>query len=187
MTGGMDPDQSLAPPSVGGLHAHFEACAPSLQRLIAARLGSRTDAEDVVQDLWIKLSSLETGPIANPKAYLHRMALNMANDIVRARVRRRGREASWSDLMVAETDSVAIDPAPSPERALLAKRELEQVSQAIRSLPDRAREAFHYHRVDGLSHAEVAMTMGISKSAVEKHMATAMKSILRAIKVEERA
>jgi RNA polymerase sigma factor (sigma-70 family) len=167
----------------GGLRAHFDACAPSLLRLISARMGSRSDAEDLIQELWLKLATLETGPIANPKAYLHRMALNMANDVVRARVRRRDREAAWSDLMVAEHDSFAVDPAPSPERTLIAKRELEQLTKALRTLPGRAQEAFRHHRIDGKSHCETAEAMGVSRSAVEKHMATAMKYLLRAMNV----
>jgi RNA polymerase sigma factor (sigma-70 family) len=177
----MEPDLPPDASHSGGLRFHFDACAPSLLRLISARLGSRTDAEDLIQELWIKLETLETGPVAKPSAYLHRMALNLANDLVRTRVRRRGREAAWSDLMVAEHDSVAVDPAPSPERALIAKQELVQLSQAMRALPDRALEAFRHHRVDGLSHAETAAAMGISKSAVEKHMAYALKHLMRAM------
>jgi RNA polymerase sigma factor (sigma-70 family) len=168
-----------------GLRAYYDDCIPSLRRLISARMGSRTDAEDLLQELWIKLATLETGPIANPKAYLHRIALNMANDLVRERVRRRGRESAWSDVMVAEKDSIAVDPAPSPERALIAKREMEHLSQALQTLPARSREAFLHHKIEGRSHAEVAHMMGISRSAVEKHMATAMKYLMRAMKVED--
>ncbi len=170
-----------------GLRAYFDACSPSILRLLAARMGNRADAEDLMQELWLKLTTLETGPVANPKAYLHRMALNMANDVVRSAMRRRGRENAWSDLMVAEHDSVAIDPAPSPERALIAKREMEQLSRALQALPDRSREAFVHHKVEGKSHAEIAGFMGISKSAVEKHMATAMKYLLRAMNMEDGA
>jgi RNA polymerase sigma-70 factor (ECF subfamily) len=148
-------------------------------------MGNRTDAEDLMQELWIKLATLETGPIANPNAYLNRMALNMVNDLVRARVRRRGREAAWSDVMVAEQGTVAVDPAPSPERALFAKREMQQLSQAMQRLPDRAREAFLLLKVEGKSHAEAADAMGISKSAIEKHIASAMKYLMRAMNVED--
>ncbi len=139
-----------------------------------------------MQELWVKLATLETGPIANSNAYLHRMALNMANDLVRAKVRRRGREAAWSHVMVAEQDSVAVDPAPSPERALIAKGSLEDVKNALQTLSERARVAFVYHRIEGKSHAETAEIMGISKSAVEKHMAAAMKHLLHAINMEDR-
>jgi RNA polymerase sigma factor (sigma-70 family) len=168
-----------------GLRAHFDAHASALRRLLSARMGSRTDADDLMQELWIKLATLETGPVANPKAYLHRMALNMANDLVRERVRRRGRESAWSEVMVAEMSTIAVDPAPSPLRALIGKHELEQLAQALQTLPARSREAFLQHKVEGKSHAEVADSMGISRSAVEKHMATAMKYLMRAMKVED--
>ncbi len=168
----------------GGLRSIFDVSRASLLRLLSARLGSPADAEDLLQELWIKLATLETGPIANPKAYLHRMALNLANDQVRARVRQRGRESAWSDLMVAGHDSVAIDPAPLPDRALIAKGELGRLSRAIQALPDRSQEAFRLHRIEGKGHAEVADSMGISKSAVEKHMATAMKHLVQAMDLE---
>lgn len=165
--------------SESGLQAHFGHCRPQLLRLLSARMGQKSDAEDLLQEMWLKLATLETGPVANPAAYLNRMALNMANDLVRARIRRRGRENAWSDLMIAAPDELAADPAPSPERCLLARSELERLSAAIRRLPGRAQEAFRRHRIDGESHAEVAEAMGISRSAVEKHMATAMKYLLQ--------
>lgn len=168
-----------------GLRAHFDACASSLLRLLSARLGNRSDAEDLLQDMWLRLASADTGPIANPPAYLHRMALNLANDLVREQIRRRGREAAWSDVMIAEHGADAIDPSPSPEQALLGRRELEQVQTALLTLPDRAGEVFRRHRLEGHSHAEVASAMGISRSAVEKHMATAIKYLLRALKNED--
>lgn len=168
----------------GGLRAHFAPLAPTLTRFLTARLGNAADAEDVVQDLWLKLAALPSGPIANPRAYLHKMALNMANDLVRSRMRQRGREAAWSDIMVAETDMVAIDPAPSPERAMGDKLQLEAIMRAIRAMPDRAQHVFRRHRIDGLSHSQVAAEMEISKSAVEKNMATAMKHLMRALDSE---
>lgn len=81
--------------------------------------------------------------------------------------------------MVAEADTVAIDPSPSPEQQLSDRIELAALLAAIRSLPERAQLVFRRHRLDGLSHGEVARELGISKSAVEKNMATAMKHLLR--------
>ncbi|WP_219893422.1 RNA polymerase sigma factor [Aquisediminimonas profunda] len=163
-----------------GLQAHFAEHSGSMRRMIAARLGSQDDADDLLQELWIRLADVHSGPVANPKAYLHKMALNLANDLVRERVRRRKRESSWSDHMIAEADTVAIDPSPSPERQLSDRMELAALLATIRSLPDKAQLVFRRHRIDGLSHGEVARELGISKSAVEKNMATAMKHLLRA-------
>ena len=179
MADGQEPEQQR-----GGLREHYDALAPKLRRFLAARIGNAADAEDLMQNLWIKLAEIPSGPIANPSAYLHKMALNLANDLVRSRVRQRGREAAWSDLMVAETDTVAIDPSPSSETALADKMQLALLLRAIRSLPERAQQVFRRHRIDGASHGEVAAELGISKSAVEKNMATAMKHLMRIMNEE---
>ena len=143
-----------------GLQAHFAEHSGSMRRMIAARLGSQDDADDLLQELWIRLADVHSGPVANPKAYLHKMALNLANDLVRERVRRRKRESSWSDHMIAEADTVAIDPSPSPERQLSDRMELAAMLATIRSLPDKAQLVFRRHRIDGLSHGEVARELG---------------------------
>lgn len=170
-----------------GLRSHYEVLQPKLRRLLTARLGSSADAEDLMQDLWIKLSQNPPGPIANPSAYLHKMALNLANDLVRSRMRQRGREAAYSDVMIAEPNSVAIDPSPSPEAVLTANMQLDVLLRAIRALPERAQQVFRRHRIDGASHAEVAAEFGITKSAVEKNMATAMRHLVRAMHKDEQA
>jgi RNA polymerase sigma factor (sigma-70 family) len=168
-----------------GLRSHYEMLQPKLRRLLTARLGSSADAEDLMQDLWIKLGQIPSGPVGNPSAYLHKMTLNLANDYVRSRMRQRGREAAWSDVMIAEPNSLAVDPSPSPEAALAAKSELDILLRAIRTLPERAQQVFRKHRIEGASHAEVAAEFGISKSAVEKNMATAMKHLMRAMQEDD--
>ncbi len=166
-------------PAELGLRASFADNAQAIRRLLTARLGNEADAEDLMQDLWIKLADVASGPIANPRAYLHRIALNLANDLVRSRMRQRGRESAWSDLMVAEAGTEAVDPAPSAERHLADRMELDRLLAAVRTLPEKAQLVFRRHRIDGASHAEVAQELGISKSAVEKNMATAMKHLTR--------
>jgi RNA polymerase sigma factor (sigma-70 family) len=164
-----------------GLRACFDESSGQLRRLISARLGNQADAEDLMQELWIKLATIETSPVDNPHAYLYRMALNLANDLIRQRIRRSGRESAWSETMISEEGGLAVDPSPSPERALGDKMRLDLLKTAIIGLPDRAGEVFRRHRIEGSSHSEVAQAMGISRSGVEKHMATAMKYLLRAM------
>ena len=57
--------------------------------------------------------------------------------------------------------------------------EQRQLETAIAELPEGARRAFCLHKIDGLSHAEVAARLGISRSGVEKHIAVAMKNLRR--------
>ena len=169
-----------------GLRAQLEQIRPSLRRMLTARLSNAEDAEDILQELWIKLETLDSGPIANPGAYLHRMALNLSNDLVRERSRRRNREADWTDVSVSTLDGMSVDDAPSPERQAADRQELALMVEAIRAMPDRAQQVFRRHRIDGLSHADVASELGISKSAVEKNMATALKHLMRHINFDGR-
>src|SRR5258708_14309384 len=70
--------------SDAGLRAIFVSERPTLLRLLTARLGSREEAEDALQDLWLKLESTPAGPIAEPASYIFRMANNLALDRRRA-------------------------------------------------------------------------------------------------------
>ena len=74
-----------------GLVLLLEMHRAELLRFLTARCGSAEEAEDVVQDMWIKVTGLATGPITNGRAYLFRMANNLVLD--RARGRRRSRAA----------------------------------------------------------------------------------------------
>ena len=55
------------------------------------------------------------------------------------------------------------------------------LTSAVANLPDGARRVFRLHKIDGMSHAEVAATLGISKSGVEKHIAVAMRHLRAAL------
>jgi RNA polymerase sigma factor (sigma-70 family) len=177
-------DADQVTPAGGGLRANLSEHASSIRRMLAARLGNQADADDLMQELWIKLADIASGPVANPRAYIHKIALNLANDMFRSRSRQRTREAAWSDLMVAEAGTEAADPAPSADRRLADRMELDRLLAAVRTLPEKAQLVFRRHRIEGASHSEVAEELGISKSAVEKNMATAMKHLSRLMQMD---
>ncbi len=68
-----------------GLEGRFMEARPLLRRLLAARLGSPDEAEDALQDLWLRVSGLDAGQIEQPIPFLCRMATNMATDRVSPR------------------------------------------------------------------------------------------------------
>jgi len=169
--------------SGSGLKQLYELHRAELLRFLVARVGEREEAEDVVQELWLKLGSVPAGPIGNGRAYLFRMAQNLVLDRVRERRRRARREQQW---MVQETGvepdgGEVADYAPNAEDLLSERDEVARIASAIANLPEGARRTFRLHKIDGLSHAEVATRLGISKSGVEKHMAVAMKHLRRAL------
>ncbi len=163
-----------------GLAALYRLHRAELLRFLVARTGDPAEAEDVVQEVWIKIAD-QRGPIANGRAYLFRVAHNLVLDRLRERRRRMVREQRWSDSevgLVPPSGEVA-DGRENIEQEIEAREEAARLASAIAHLPDGARRALRLHKIEGLSHGEVAARLGISKSAVEKHMAVAMKHLRR--------
>lgn len=166
-----------------GLETVYRGSRAELLRFLVARTGDAAEAEDLMQELWIKLRQTQTGPIAHGRAYLFRMAQNLMVDRLRARQRRQRREQAWYGERVAH-DPAAIepsDPGHNAEEEMLEREEVALVASAVANLPPGARRAFELHKLQGLSHAEVAVELGISRSGVEKHMTVAMKYLRRAL------
>lgn len=153
---------------------------PALVRFLTARTGSAATAEDLAQDVWLRLQALpETAAaeVRQPRAFLYRLAGNLALDRSKAQRRAGARDLDWRRAHVAGDDDEAGD-APSAEDAVWARLKLERVMAAIERMPPKAAEAFRLHRIGGLSQAEVAERMGVSRSAVEKYVAASLKELL---------
>ena len=156
---------------------------PALLRFLAARTGSFEEAEDVWQELWLRLAATETGPIGQPRAYLFRAADNLVIDRQRARLRAAARDGAWDNERADGEATVEMrhDPATPADETLIRQQEIGLLRRAIAALPAGAQRALRLHRLEGKSHAEVALAMGISRSGVEKHMAVAMKHLRSAL------
>lgn len=161
---------------VGGLEAVFLTHREALLRFFHAR-GGGDAADDLLQELWLKASSANCQPVAQPLAYLYRMANNLILDRVRSESRRRSREQNWSDASFVAEDSAA--SSHSGERILLAREQVKAVEAALSALGGRTETIFRRFRLDGLSQGEIAREEGISLSAVEKHLQKAYKALLQ--------
>jgi RNA polymerase sigma-70 factor (ECF subfamily) len=161
----------------GGLlrAALIEHRAALLRYLIARRVPP-DEAEDIVQDLVVKLADHASGPVAEPRAYLYRMAENLLLDRIRSAGRRRGREQAWVAAQAGA--SLDADDRPSPEQALIARERLAVVAAALAALPERTNFVFRRYRIDGMPQREIAGELGISLSAVEKHLQKAYQVVV---------
>ena len=156
----------------GGLRAYFLRERPTLLRLLKARLGNAEDAEDVLQELWLRLSTMNSAPIAQPGGYIFRMANNMATDRHRSLSASARRESEW-----IETYGQSEETAPSVEARLLASERLRQIDAAVAALPERTARIFRLYRYEDMPRRSIADMIGISVSAVEKHLQTAYRAI----------
>lgn len=155
----------------GGLQAIFLIERPMLLRLLHARLGSREEAEDSLQDIWLKLEKAPAGPVGDPVAYLYRAASNHAIDRQRSALRRAMRDADWAGAQAGSSEQPAID------RAMIGRERLKQIEDALAAMPPRMQHAFRLYRFEGLPRADIARQMAISVSAVEKLVQRAYRHI----------
>ncbi len=146
----------------GGLKAVMIAERALLLRLLRARAAPPDDADDLWQELWLKVEAIPAGPIADPVAFLCRTAINLASDRRRARQRAAMRDATWHDLQPGDNEQ------PDIARELVGRDELRRVAEAIAQMPERTREALRRFRLEGASQRNIADEMGISVSGVEK-------------------
>ncbi|BBD99984.1 RNA polymerase sigma factor [Sphingobium amiense] len=167
-----------------GLAAMLEAHRSELMRFLAGRCGSVDEAQDVLQDLWIKASSQPAGPIGNPRAYLFRMANNLVLDRLRGARRAMRRDRDWIADGEGERDTAPearVDPSEPADERIARQQEAEILRSAIARLPDGAARALRLYRFENLSQGEIAQRLGISRSGVEKHLALAMKHLRAAL------
>jgi RNA polymerase sigma-70 factor (ECF subfamily) len=151
-----------------------------LLRLLCVRTGDASEAEDIMQDLWLKAHAQQVATLSNGKAYLYRMAQNLLIDRLRERHRRMCRDYQWvSDFTLTHAGTGGWHR--SAEDAAHEQEETQRLMRAIEKLPEGARSVFRLHKLEGLSHAEVASRLAISRSGVEKHIAVAMKCLRRAL------
>lgn len=150
-----------------------------LVRFFTVRLRSVSAAEDLVQDIYVRLRALDRPPeIQNPTAYLYRVGTNLMLDRLRGERRSAHREGAWLDSQTTRVGSEEIAPEPGAEAAMAARQRLRMLIEAIEELSPQTQRIFRMHKFEGLSHPEVAAVLGISRSAVEKHMMTALKHLL---------
>ena len=158
----------------GGLEAVFLAHRAALLRFLLAR-GAGEAAEDLLQELWIKAGAGAAGPVANPLAYLYAAANNLMLDRRRAERRSAVRDDDWHQLSGAAGASSEV---PAGERVLIARERLAATQRTLRELGDRTEFIFRRYRLDGVSQKDIAAELGISVSAVEKHLQKAYRALI---------
>lgn len=118
---------------------------------------SRETAADLTQDTFVRLMTANPAtPVDNPRAYLFRISRNLATDHYR-----RERARPVDDITEAEFAAVP-DPGPPAEKTLYDKQRLALSDAALAELPERTRKAFELYRLEDMTIAEVAGTIGLS-------------------------
>jgi RNA polymerase sigma factor (sigma-70 family) len=134
-----------------------------LRAWLRDRFPSTLDVDDIIQDSYIKVmrafESDET-EMRSPKAFLFATARNQAIDWLR-----RQKIVRYEPLVESDP-SFVLHSSDAAIRAVKHKENLELMTEAIQSLPDRCRQVFTLRKVYGYSHEEIAEKLGISINTV---------------------
>jgi RNA polymerase sigma-70 factor (ECF subfamily) len=156
----------------------YVAKRADLIRFFTTRTSSPSEAEDIVQDIYLKIAQMSPRSIENPAAFLYRLGTNVMLDRVRSRRRSAARDGEYLiGIHAGSTGAETEAPAPSPEATIDAKRRLQELVEAVERLPPQCRRVFVMHKFEDRSYAEIAAELGVSRSAIEKHMITALKRL----------
>ena len=148
-----------------------------LRRFLAARLRNSSDTADLAQEGFLRLLRVERfEQIRSPEAYL----LTVASHVIHQHSLTSVSTPATVDAFDALLDEhLATDSDPVARVHL--ERRLEALDHALARLPSRTRAVFVLQRRDGYTLAEIGAQLGISRSAVKKHLAKALAQCSRQI------
>lgn len=136
-----------------------------LRAWLKSRFPGENDVDDILQEACLRvLAARERVAMQSPKAFLYATARNLACD----RARRRQTEPTSS---LAEAEALAIlDESDGIPETIARNQELEFLTAAIQSLPDRCGEIFTLRKVYGLSQRDIARKLGVSEHTVSAQL-----------------
>lgn len=155
------------------LEQHILPHEAALRAWLAGRVVPRLDVDDIVQEVYAIMASLDTvEDIKYPKAYAFKVAMSIVSTHVR-------RSRIVPIMTLSDIDTLgAVDEMPSPEQEVSDRDELRRVGEAIGLLPEMCRKVFVLRRIEGLSQRQIADRLGIAEKTVEKHISKAVRIMM---------
>src|SRR4051812_41136876 len=152
---------------------HVQPHEAQLRAWLRSHFKTEDDLDDLVQEAYVRLlRAREGGEVKSPKAFLFAVARNLAVDRLRHR-----QIVPIESLVESEALSVLEEGRSTPE-TIAHNQELELLTEAIQSLPDRCRQIFTLRKVYGLSQAEIAAQLGVSENTVSAQLTIGVKKCM---------
>ena len=156
----------------------YRAQSVRILRLCRLLLGDPGEAEEVHQDVFVKLyhaQQTQVGPM-RWEAWLTRVAVNACRDRRRSRWWKR-----WRNSQDVFEDGITPGQRPSPEDEAVGRDTRERIWRSFETLSARQREVFLLRHIEGWTTAEVARYLGLSTGSVKRHLFRAIASLREAM------
>lgn len=154
------------------LVAAFILHQPELRQFLLRKVNCSDTAADLLQDTYVRIAQLEPGDeILNPRAFLYRVAGNLAFDHLRCQ----HRWAQWEDAEALGEDCACLQP--QPDAVLAGGEKLRRFHRLLLELPSQHRRMFVRCRIEGQSYRQIADEERISPRRVERVVQQTLKSL----------
>ncbi|MCX7717973.1 MAG: sigma-70 family RNA polymerase sigma factor [Candidatus Sumerlaeaceae bacterium] len=181
-------DAEVIAATLGGNAGAFDALVERYFAMVfavaLARLGNRSSAEDLTQEVFLR-AFLNLGKLKEARcfgAWLTHMTRNLAIDWLRS-----GQTASRLTASVPLEDIAEVvedSHAPSPREVAAIQEETEQLRAALLRLPEPQRELVQMHYLNQMSKVDMANRLGVHPSTVGRQLAAALEALRQALEQE---
>lgn len=158
--------------------AVLQTYVPALRRYFARRV-SVAEVNDLVQEVFVRIQVQTDGP---PIEQLDRYLFTVAASVLADQARRQAVRHEKSHESLQEIHAPAEEL--TPERVILGREALELIATALTELPARTRDVFVLHRFEEMTCTKIAAQLGLSVSAVEKHIMKALRFLHDRLEVD---
>ncbi|WP_171003868.1 sigma-70 family RNA polymerase sigma factor [Sphingopyxis sp. L1A2A] len=149
---------------------------PALVAFFSRRVRSHAEAEDLTQEVFVRLAQSEVGALDSTEAFIFRIATNLLRD--RAR---RDQVRTAYRLSIEQEDGLNADIL-DPHRVAAARETIGILWAAIQALPDPTQQIFILYRVENIQKQTIADNFGYNVRTVEKHISRALTFLTRRMK-----
>ncbi|OAI01588.1 RNA polymerase sigma factor [Methylomonas methanica] len=140
---------------------------------LSQRISCAETAQDIFQETFIRYAGYGSkDQIENPRAFIFRIASNLATDYLRSHSRHSGKDIETSADDEAEGGEQS---ALSVERTVMSQQQLEQLIAALDELSPKCREVFVLLKLKHCSYAEVEQRLSISQTMIFKYLTQALR------------
>ena len=152
----------------------------SLKAFISRFVRGPQDIDDIAQETFVRAFLAEQkGGIQHPKAYIYRVARNLAFEILTKK------STQLTSYIEDSCDLSLLQSGEDVESTAIVMEKFDRVKVAIAEMPPQCQRVFIMHKVYGFKYKEISQQLGISVSTVEKHIMTGLKKCKQSVKSQE--
>ena len=151
-----------------------------LKAFISRFIRRPQDIDDIAQETFVRAFTAEQkGEIQHPKAYIYRVARNLAFETLQKK------STQLTSYIEDSCDLSLLQSGEDIEGAAIVMEKFGRVKTAIAEMPPQCQRVFIMHKVYGFKYKEISQQLGISVSTVEKHIMTGLKKCKQSVRNQE--